>query len=260
MATLGPALAWVPCGHGTPEHHALALAVVVGLSGGCGTAAASRGVARVASGSTSTSTSTTTVPPTTTAPLPPLPAPPTDRAVVDGHNLAVAEVGGVTLVHPSQRVERVGFHESSVLGAQELTPLDTAVSASTLNTRDRGTGDRTAADVVVQPGTTVLAPVTGTVVKAGGYRLYCAYDDETVVIVPDAHAGWFVVLFHVQGVLVTAGQRVTAGATPVATQAHQLPFRSQVDRLATVSPSWPHVHIEVDDTAIPDVASKGDSC
>jgi murein DD-endopeptidase MepM/ murein hydrolase activator NlpD len=242
---------------------AVAVALLLTVSGGCATASASReGAPLVANGSTTTSTSTTTttLPPTTTTTLPPQPPAPTDRTVVDGHALPLAEVGGVTLVHPSQRVERVGFHQSSVLGAQELTPLDTAVSPTTLNTRARGTGDRTAADVVVQPGTTVLSPVTGTVVKAGGYRLYCAYDDETVVIAPDSHSGWLVVLFHVQGVLVTAGQRVTAGATPVATQAHQLPFRSQVDRLATVSPSWPHVHVEVDDTLIPDVASKGDSC
>ena len=241
----------------------MALAVLLAVSSGCSTAAASRDPAsRVASGSTTTSTSTTTttLPPTTTTTLPALPPAPADRAVVDARTLPLAEVGGVVLVHPSQRVERVGFHESSVVGAQELTPLDTAVGASTLNTRDRGTGDRTAVDVVVQPGTTALAPVTGTVVKAGGYRLYCAYDDEAVVITPDAHPEWLVVLLHVQGVLVTAGQRVTAGVTPVATQAHQLPFRSQVDKLATVSPAWPHIHIEVDNPTIPDTASKGDSC
>ena len=147
-----------------------------------------------------------------------------------------------------------------MLGAQELEPGSTAISASTLNTRKRGTGDRTAADVVVQPGTTVVAPVTGTVVTAGPYRLYCAYDDETVVIEPDGHPGWRVTLFHLQGVLVAAGLRVEAGVTPVATQAHQLPFRSQVDRLATASPPWPHVHVEIDDPAVADTPSKGDSC
>ena len=35
---------------------------------------------------------------------------------------------------------------------------------------------------------------------------------------------------------------------------------SQVDRLKTANPAWPHVHIEVDDPAIPDKPSKGDSC
>jgi murein DD-endopeptidase MepM/ murein hydrolase activator NlpD len=247
----------------------LALAAALPLLAACApSSAASDEARRVASGSTvtvaptttttSTTTTTTSVPPTTTAAVAPPAAP--GRPVVDGRRLAMAGVAEVVLVHPSATVEHVGFHQSSNLGAMELTVLHGAIQPATLNTRDRGTGDRTAADVVVQPGTTVVAPVSGTVVQAGGYRLYCAYDDETVVIEPDAHAGWKVVLLHVQGVLVAAGARVEAGVTSVATQAHQLPFGSQVDKLATVAPPWPHVHVEVDDPAVVDTPSKGDSC
>ena len=240
---------------------ALALALA-----GCGTASAAHDDAPlVASGSTITvasapttaATTTTTLPPTTTTTAP---APPPGRAVVDGRTVSMAGVAEVLLVHPSAAVERVGFHQSSNDGAMELIVLPSAIAPATLNTRARGTGDRTAADVVVQPGTTVYAPVSGTVVRAGVYRLYCAYDDETVVIEPDAHPGWHVVMLHLQGALVAAGGRVEAGVTPVAAQAHQLPFRSQVDKLASVSPPWPHVHVEIDDPNVPDVPSKGDSC
>jgi hypothetical protein len=180
--------------------------------------------------------------------------------VVDGHGLPLGQAGGIVLVHPSARVERVGFHQSSILGAQELEVLPTAVAPATLGTRNRGTGGRTAADVVVQPGTAVLAPVNGTVVTAGPYRLYCSVADETVVIEPEAHPGWRVVLFHVLGVRVAPGQVVEAGLTVVADAAHALPFRSQIDRLATTQPAWPHVHVEIDDSAVADTPSKGDSC
>lgn len=208
---------------------------------------------------TTTVATTTTVPPTT-VPLPTTTAPAPTRTVTDPQSAPFAQVGDVVLVHPSSAVEHIGFHQSSNDGAQELTALPTAVRPSTLRTRARGTQPQTAADVVVQPGTQVRAPVSGTVVKAGPYRLYCAYDDQTVEIVPDSHPAWKVVVLHLQGVVVTAGQHVDAGVTPIAQQAHQLPFPSQVDRLKTASPAWPHVHIEVDDPAIPDKPSKGDSC
>jgi murein DD-endopeptidase MepM/ murein hydrolase activator NlpD len=245
-----------------------AACLVLGATACTQASAAHRDDPTVEVGSTSTSTSstttipttttTTTLPPTTTTAAPPPLAP--GRTVSDPQGAPFAAVGGVVLVHPSSRVEHIGFHQSSVDGAQELEILPTAVRPSVLNTRKRGTGGQTAADVVVEPGTQVRAPVTGTVVKAGPYRLYCAYADETVVIEPDTHPGWHVVVLHLQGVLVAAGQRVDAGVTPIATQAHQLPFASQVDRLRSASPAWPHVHIEVDDPAIPDTPSKGDSC
>jgi hypothetical protein len=172
----------------------------------------------------------------------------------------LAQVGAVVLVHPSHAVERVGFHQSADSGAQELTVLPTAVAPRDLGTRNRGTGPQTAADVVVEPGTTVYAPVSGTVVFAGPYKLYCAYDDDAVVINPDGHPGWQVTVLHLQGIVVAAGQRVESGTTPIAAQAHQLPLKSQIDRQSTVQPAWPHVHMEVDDPTITDQPSKGDSC
>ncbi len=186
--------------------------------------------------------------------------PPATHHPVDPNGAPFAGVGGVSLVAPSHAVERVGFHQSADSGAQELTVLPGAVLPVDMNTRNRGTGAQTAADTVVQPGTTVYSPVSGTVVKSGAYQLYCSYADDMVEVDPDGHPGWRVTILHLEGVVVTPGMHLVAGITPIAGQAHQLPFSSQVDKYSPVKPAWPHVHVEVDDPTIPDTPSKGDSC
>jgi putative cell wall-binding protein len=188
---------------------------------------------------------------------PPPPPPPPDRVVTEQAWTPFATVGGVTLVHPSARVERVGFHESNHDGARQLEPLPTAVAPVTMETRNRGTGSRSAADVVVDPGGEIRAPVTGSVKRSGSYVLYCDYSDDYVVVEPDDHVGWEVKILHIDGVQVVAGDRVTAGETVLAPRPRQLPFESQVDELRTAEPAWPHVHVEVVDPAIRDRPSGG---
>ncbi len=184
---------------------------------------------------------------------------PKPRVVTEQDHTAFARVGGVTLLHPSARVERVGFHQSNHEGARELQVLPTAVAPKTLESRDRLTSSRTAADVVADPGAEIRAPVTGRVKRAGTYVLYCKYSDDFLVIEPDAHPGWEVKLLHIDGVAVSAGQRVVAGQTRVASRPTKLPFESQVDELSSQEP-WPHVHIEVVDPSIPNRPSPGSGC
>ena len=207
------------------------------------------------------STTTTTVPPpptTTTVPTPTTLFPPLpERIVADQPWTPMVTVGGVTLVHPSARVEHVGFHESNNDAARPLEPLPTAVDPVVLESRERGTDPRTAADVVVDPGGEIRAPVTGTVLRAGGYTLYCDYSDDFAVIEPDTHPGWEVKILHIDGVQVARGDRVVAGETVVAPRPTLLPFPSQVDDLATAKPAWPHVHIEVVDPTLPDRPGAG---
>lgn len=196
----------------------------------------------------------TTVAPTTTRP--PTAAPATrsvPRVVHEQAWTPFASVAGseVVLHHPSSRVERVGFHESNHDGARGLDPLPTAASPITLEGRDRGTGARTSADVVVDPNSEIRSPVTGTVRRAGTYTLYCDNRDDYAVIEPDARPGWEVKLLHINGVRVRAGQRVVAGETVLAPRATVLPFESQVEEV-TAKPPWPHVHIEVVDPTIRD--------
>lgn len=205
-----------------------------------------------------TQTPTTALPPTTTAPPAAPSAPAPARIVHDQAWTPFATVGGVVLRHPSQRVERVAFHESNHDGARQLEPLPTAAAPLTLETRHRGTGARTAADVVSDPNAAIRAPVTGRVLRAGTYVLYCDHADDYAVIEPDERPGWEVKLLHINGVTVRPGDRVQAGETVLASGPTPLPFESQVDEV-TAAPAWPHVHIEVVDPSIPDRPSGG-SC
>ena len=214
----------------------LALAVAAGASA-CGTAAAIRAT------SASVVTSTSTLPP---------PPPPPPRSVTEQAWTPFASAGGVTLVHPSARVERVAFHQSNHDGARQLVALPTAVSPRTMEDRERDTGPHGAADVVVDPAGEIRSPVTGRVKRAGTYVLYCRHSDDYVVIEPDDRPGWEVKILHIDGVRVRAGTRVVAGQTVLAPRATQLPFESQVDEVRTAQPAWPHVHIEVVDPSIPD--------
>ena len=202
-----------------------------------------------------------TTPPTTTATTATTATTqPRVRVVTQTGFSPFATVGGVTLSHPAARVERVGFHESNHDGARQLEVLATAAAPITVESRERGTGNRTAADIVVDPGAEIRSPVTGRVKRAGRYVLYCKHSDDFVVIEPDAHPGWEVKILHIDGERVTAGQRVAAGETVLAPRATQLPFASQVDDHRTADPAWPHVHVEVVDISIKDRPSPGGGC
>lgn len=172
----------------------------------------------------------------------------------------MAAVGAVTLHHPADRIERVGFHQSNHEGAQEMAVLPTAVQPVALESRERLTSAHSAADVVVDPEAVIRSPVTGTVKRAGTYVLYCDYSDDYVVIAPDAQPNLEVKILHISGEQVSAGQRVEAGVTVLAPRATQLPFDSQVDELRSADPAWPHTHIEVVDPSIPNVPSPGGGC
>lgn len=203
---------------------------------------------------------TTTTPPTTAAPTTSVPPSTTrpfvERVVHDTGFAPYAVVEQLVMLHPAAGVERVGFHEASHDGARQQDALDTTVRPMILESRNRGTPDRTAADIVVVPDTEIRSPVTGIVLRASRYTLYCDHVDEYLVVEPDGRPGWEVKVLHVEGLQVAAGQRVEAGVTPVAARGRVLPFESQVDEF-TAEPSWPHVHIEVVDTSIPDKPNPG---
>ena len=244
------------------------LVVVTVVSGGCSQAggqdvsAAQRGVFQDAPTTSmapdAPTTSTTPVAPTTSpAAVPPTtstPAvPPTSatRVVHEQQWTAFASVGGIVLRHPSARVERIGYHESNHDGAQQLEPLPTSAQHLTLEPRARSTGARTAADVMVDPDSEIRSPVSGRVLHAGTYVLYCDYRDDFVVIEPEDQPGLEVKVLHIDGVAVRSGERVRAGETVLAPRATRLPFDSQVEE-TSARPAWPHVHIEVIDPSIPD--------
>lgn len=252
--------------HRRPKRrHAALLVTLLLAASGCATSASSEEssstTARAATKAavakpaptTTIPTTTTTVPTTTTTAAP-------QRMVTEQAWTPYAAVGGITLHHPASRVERVGFHQSNHEGAQTQEILPTAVAPVTLESRERLTAERTAADIVVDPAVELRSPVSGVVKRAGTYVLYCKYSDDYLVIAPDARPEWEVKLLHISGVQVRAGDRVEAGVTVVAPHATQLPFESQVDEARTVDPAWPHVHVEVVDPSIPNRPSPGGGC
>ena len=194
-----------------------------------------------------TSTSGTT---TTKAPVP------LEYHQVDHGVFAVA--GDLELRMPVTRYETVGFHESGHDGAFQLEVRNIS-DWMTLASRGRGTGSRTAADIVVPVGEAVLSPVDGTVIRAGTYTLYCVHTDNFVVIEPTGRPGWEVKVFHFEGLAVGVGDTVFAASTRLGSGGKVLPFESQVDEF-TAEPSNPHVHVEVIDTSIPDRPSSGGGC
>ncbi len=194
-----------------------------------------------------TTTSTTTTTTTTTTTIPAVP----QRPVTQQNYTPFATAGGIVLRHPANRVERIGFHESTLDGAQQLESLPTSAPTLVLDDRSRDTVGRGAADVMVDPAAEIRAPVTGTVRYSGTYVLYCKYSDDFLVIEPDSHPGWEVKMLHIDGVKVRPGDRVEAGVTVVAPHATRLPFESQVEE-TSFRPAWPHVHVEIDDPNVPD--------
>ena len=221
------------------------------------TAAPTTAAPVTAAPATAAPTTTGTTAATTTTTDPPRPGP---RVVVETGFSPYASAGPITLVHPGNLVERVGFHESNHDGARQQEPLATAVAPVTLESRERETAPRGSADIVVDPGGEIRSPVTGTVKRGGTYTLYCHHRDDFVVIAPDANPAWEVKILHIDGLAVRRGERVVAGETVIAGRPTQLPFASQVDELRTADPAWPHVHVEVVDPSIPDRPSKGGGC
>jgi murein DD-endopeptidase MepM/ murein hydrolase activator NlpD len=169
-----------------------------------------------------------------------------------------ALAGDLEVRMPVSRYETVGFHESGHDGAFQLEVVDLD-DWTTLASRGRGTGSRTAADIVTRVDEPVMAPIDGTVIRAGSYTLYCDHTDNFVVIEPSGRPGWELKIFHFSGLQVGVGDEVIASDTMIGTGGRILPFVSQVDEF-TAEPSNPHVHLEVIDTSIPDRPSSGGGC
>jgi hypothetical protein len=223
------------------------LLVVLALGAACSKPSDAAPIA--ATKPTTTTSTSTTLPPTTTTTAPPTTTTLPPRQVLDTGYRPFLDGQGVTLNYPTARVEIVGFHESNLAASRPLVTLPGAGRTVVLPTRDRHTAGATAADVESDPNGEVRSPVSGVIKRGGTYTLYCKYTDSFLVIEPDSHPGWEVKLLHIQGLVVTPGQRVVAGETKVAMHPTRLPFASDVEEFSA-PPVWPHVHLEVDDPTI----------
>ena len=111
----------------------------------------------------------------------------------------------------------------------------------------------TSIDIGALPGTTVLAPVTGTVVLVKDYLLYDEMPDIEIHIQPDGHPGLDCVLIHTTDPVVKAGDRVEAGRTPLSKIRDIEAYLTDV-QLGFFTPEGiggNHVHVQVNDADYP---------
>jgi len=156
----------------------------------------------------------------------------------------IAEEGGTRIhlaIDPNE-LTAVAFHQASgdyALHMTSLVPDADMVAAAELKTvpavpenavfddgvwhgcvlrlwrsNRRGEPD-TALDMGAAPGTTVWAPVSGTVIEVRPYLLYEKYEDFEIHIRPEGRDDVDAVLIHVQDVMVRAGDTVTGGVTRI---------------------------------------------
>ncbi len=116
--------------------------------------------------------------------------------------------------------------------------------------RDRPGKPDTAADVGARPGSLVVSPVTGTVVKIKSYKLYGKWADYELHIVPDGYPSIDIVMIHIASPKVKVGQRAIAGITQVGT-VRKLSDKV-TDQLAQyVKGGGDHVHLQVNNANYP---------
>ena len=175
------------------------------------------------------------------------------------------------LPYPVESVKAIGFHQASGDNALHMTsvlpdadseaareahhvepltiveqPGSTPALAGTVLRmwRDRPGQPDSAVDVAAEPGTTVLSPVTGTVVQVKPYLLYGKHDDFEIHIRPDAMADVDVVIIHVEDVKIRAGDRVIGGVTPIA-EVRLLSDRVTMQIGDFIGDGGDHVHIQI---------------
>jgi murein DD-endopeptidase MepM/ murein hydrolase activator NlpD len=153
-----------------------------------------------------------------------------------------AQVGDLALHLPSHEVIVHGFHEASNRTSFAMTPVGDGQRV--LPSRGRPAPATSAVDIVLVDDEPVRSPVTGTVEVAESFHVYGEHPDRRIVLVPDDAPELRVVVLHVSGVAVEAGDRVEAGISVLAESARRFPFRSQIDD-ETAPDAWPHVHYEV---------------
>jgi hypothetical protein len=153
----------------------------------------------------------------------------------------------------------IGYHQAYNVRAKSLVSVTASMGQATtqavaaaarfggmpafvMTARGRGSALDSAADIVLKPGSIVKSPVTGRVLEVVPYLLYGRINDIRIEIIADGYPAVKVALVHIDKATVTAGQRVEAGVTPLAT-VRPLGISSQIDQYLGAAVT--HVHIQV---------------
>jgi biotin carboxyl carrier protein len=110
-----------------------------------------------------------------------------------------------------------------------------------------GVGGRTdsAFDCGAKPGTPVIAPVTGTVMRIRPYKLYGRVDDFEFHLRPDGFNDVDVVVLHVTNPCVAEGDRVVAGVTQIAQVRKLTGLISGLQLRSYTVEGGDHTHVQV---------------
>lgn len=170
-----------------------------------------------------------------------------------------ASVEGLVLTIPHHAPVAVGFHEGSRAEALALQPLGRLLRDDSQGSWPRaadGEGPAytvlapqgsarpptSAVDVALPSGSTVLAPVSGTVTAVTEYPLVGQTRDWRIIIAPTDRPDLAVSLSYLSKPRVAVGDTVVAGETPLATP-RVLPFATALDAVA--DPKLPRVTLQV---------------
>ncbi len=167
------------------------------------------------------------------------------------------------LYAPYMNIRGIGYHESSHTRAYSMTPIgqcvrndnawDTDVSLDSqaklptyyiMESRGEYAYGTTVADIAMDPGTPVLAPVSGTVSKIESKVIYDEYEDLQIEVVPDGLPNVRVAFLHIDQIKVKPGDKLTQGKTVMGIPRDWRPyFASELDDY--IKPPMPHVHVQV---------------
>lgn len=197
----------------------------------------------------------------------------------------VAQCNGVDVYAPieTSAITAVLFHQASYAYAlpltTELPKADAAAAKDAQQVRvnhDQTDGDwldadalhlwrsqdstemDTAIDVGATAGTTVYAPVTGTVVLVKDYQLYNRVPDIEIHIQPDGHPEMDCVAIHITDAQVQAGDHVEGGVTPIAS-VRDIACSIDGIQLSDYTPAddpGNHTHIQVNNADYPGYREK----
>jgi hypothetical protein len=180
------------------------------------------------------------------------------RAIVRTVTPAFARAAGVVLRVPAASWLGITYHESLFGSAAALRPIGHLLENDhasfdpprdavgpgyiVMGSRDRGTPATSSSDDVLERTESVLAPVTGKVIRVTRYDLYCEWNDVRLAIRPTDAPERTVQLFHVVDPRVSRGDHVVVSRTVIG-RARLFPFRTQTQDYGL---SGRHVHLEIE--------------
>jgi len=110
---------------------------------------------------------------------------------------------------------------------------------------DHGGKLDSALDCGAKPGTTVIAPVSGTVMEIRPYKLYGRVDDFEFNIKPDAWSDVDVIVLHVTDPSVKIGDHILGGLTPIASVRNLTSKLTGISLGSYTSEGGNHTHVQL---------------